>query len=110
VVELRTGYDEPYLSVNTEGRLAFFCLRIDGSRLDIWSCNDDRTEFHIMLEPWSPQVINLTVQGVVYTCLGKKSSMLIIKGNHQRTYVADFKTRMMQEITDCIYVAVQVTQ
>jgi hypothetical protein len=114
-------YDEPFLSIHADGRLVFLFLRIDGTRLDIYflrfflvnldlvqSCNNSEsikrvwrkysgTNSHIMLQPPSQRI----GQGVVYECLGEKNAMLILMDNHKRIYIADIKTGVMQEITDC---------
>ncbi|CAM0909092.1 unnamed protein product [Alopecurus aequalis] len=95
-----TSYDfhheAPYLSVCGEGKLMVLSLRKDGHNLEIWTSHDTGRSFQAsklwFLEPWP--------MGTVYTCLGEKLGMMLVKDNDRNVYIADLKRGEIDEVTD----------
>ncbi|KAM0842353.1 hypothetical protein ACQ4PT_058420 [Festuca glaucescens] len=90
---------EPYISVDSEGRLALFFMQRNGPQLLILTLDDNN-------RIWSrARVLELKQENqhkeqplVGYTCLGEKNGTLIIKDSFQHVYFADAATGVMHEV------------
>ncbi|KAK1669681.1 hypothetical protein QYE76_057840 [Lolium multiflorum] len=93
--------DHPYLTIDGEGKLMELTLQRDGRELEIWtSHNKYRRSFQA--SPLKLKYLDLHEKGddYVYTFLGEKHGMILVKDNHRRVYVANLKTGVMHEVKD----------
>lgn len=99
------AYDEPYLSLDAEGRLTLFSLQLDGNQVDIWTWHHDGRCIPTLLklDPPSRKKNKNKKAGcrVEYACLGEKNGTLLIQDDQQRVYAVSVKTGVMQEVADC---------
>ncbi|KAK1669685.1 hypothetical protein QYE76_057844 [Lolium multiflorum] len=91
-------HDHPYLSIDGEGKLMVLGLRRNGRELEIWTSHEDGRSFQASMLKLKGQ--NLPRKGHVYTCLGEKHGMVLIKDNNKHVNVADLKTGVMHEVKD----------
>uniref|UniRef100_M8C6V1 Uncharacterized protein n=1 Tax=Aegilops tauschii TaxID=37682 RepID=M8C6V1_AEGTA len=92
-------YDEPYLTAD-DGRLMVLSLQKDGRRLEIWSSYDNGRSFHALILRLN-QLDQMTKKpNPVYTYLGEKSGMMLVKDNDRDVYVVHLETGVMQEVVD----------
>ncbi|KAK1669684.1 hypothetical protein QYE76_057843 [Lolium multiflorum] len=91
-------HDHPYLSIDGEGKLMVLGLRRDSRELEIWTSHKDGRSFQASMLKLKDQ--NLPRKVDVYTCLGEKHGMILIKDNNKHVYVADLKTGVMHEVKD----------
>ncbi|KAF7026131.1 hypothetical protein CFC21_038260 [Triticum aestivum] len=97
-------HDEPYFSLDAEGRLTLFSLQLDCNQLDIWTWHDDGRPVPTLLKldpPSKKKKKTKAGRGVEYACLGEKNGTLLIKDDQQRVYAVSVKTGVMQEVADC---------
>ncbi|KAM0891423.1 hypothetical protein ACQ4PT_026419 [Festuca glaucescens] len=75
---------EPYISVDSEGRLALFFMQRNGPQLQIWTLDNNNRIWSRARVLELKQANQQEEQPLVgYTCLGEKSGTLIIKDSFQ---------------------------
>ncbi|XBI69169.1 hypothetical protein VPH35_048273 [Triticum aestivum] len=92
-------YDEPYLTAD-DGRLMVLSLQKDGRRLEIWSSYDKGRSFHALILRLKQPDQMMKKPNPVYTCLGEKSGMMLVKDNDRHVYIVHLETGVMQEVVD----------